>query len=125
MLLESMIDHEYPLAMKMEVEAPMVSLPPACLSPARLHLPAEPACSPFGLTGAYMLSPCFDGPSPLPCSCPLPTAAFLLHCPPLQLTEMLLEEMEMPGQHLPAPDAPDMVRAQTLGLLFPWCCHCS
>jgi hypothetical protein len=25
MLLESMIDHEYPLAMKMEVEAPMVS----------------------------------------------------------------------------------------------------
>lgn len=27
----------------------------------------------------------------------------------VQLVEMSLEEMEMPGQHLPAPDAPDVV----------------
>lgn len=27
----------------------------------------------------------------------------------MQLIEMSLEEMEMPGQHLPAPDAPDTV----------------
>lgn len=36
---------------------------------------------------------------------PLPPTALLC----VQLTEMSLEEMEMPGQHLPAPDAPDMV----------------
>ncbi|KAL4439666.1 hypothetical protein ABPG75_002667 [Micractinium tetrahymenae] len=54
MLLESMIDHEYPQTMKMEVEAPT-------------------------------------------------------------LVDMSLEEMEMPGQHLPAPDAPDMVYVDRLG----------
>ncbi|KAL4854024.1 Transcription-associated protein 1 [Chlorella vulgaris] len=31
------------------------------------------------------------------------------------LIEMSLEEMEMPGQHLPAPDAPDMVYVDRLG----------
>ena len=28
----------------------------------------------------------------------------------VQLLDMALEELEMPGQHLPAPDAPDVVR---------------
>ena len=44
----------------------------------------------------------------------------------LQLIEMSLEEMEMPGQHLPAPDAPDMVGAHVAGGRLQFSCklHC-
>lgn len=81
MLLESMIDHEYPLTTKMEVEAPTASTVVHLFR----HDVGDNRTHPVGHRGYH--SPC---------------------C--LQLVDMSLEEMEMPGQHLPAPDAPDMVR---------------
>ena len=50
MLLESTIDHEYPLAMKMEIEAPMASNP--------FSLPA-PHCWPAG-SRALLCRPAAD-----------------------------------------------------------------
>lgn len=100
MLLESMIDHEYPLAMRMEAEAPMVG--PCCI-PAPCRGPTLPcvasARSHWLSSGMEMV--CVSVPPPPP-------------SPPVQLIEMSLEEMEMPGQHLPAPDAPDMVYVDRL-----------
>lgn len=78
MLLESMIDHEYPPTMKMEVEAPMASMPACSLRSTAQNNDLHANMSIFFMR--------------------------------VQLIEMLLEEMEMPGQHLPAPDAPDTVR---------------
>lgn len=94
MLLESMIDHEYPQAMKMEVEAPAVGTEQEC----------QDACRRLCLVGCTWFCRVCD------------VKHFHCHwC--LQLMDKSLEEMEMPGQHMPAPDAPDMVRAVPAGLL--------